>query len=72
MVPLAHTASLKNYLAVAQQLDLNPYHLLSRVGLSQTQLNDLKQRIPVDKAITLLEDSAQMSNCDVSGLHMAE
>lgn len=72
MVPLAHTASLKNYLAVAQQLDLNPYHLLSRVGLSQTQLNDLKQRIPVDKAITLLEDSAQMSNCDVFGLHMAE
>lgn len=72
MVPLAHTASLKNYLAVAQQLDLNPYHLLSRVGLSQTQLNDLKQRIPVDKAITLLEESAQMSNCDVFGLHMAE
>jgi len=72
MVPLAHTASLKNYLAVAQQLDVNPYPLLSRVGLSQTQIINDKQRIPVDKAISLLEESAQMSGCDVFGLHMAE
>ena len=72
MVPLAHTAMLKNYLDVSQQFNVNPYHLLSNVGLYQTQLNDSKQRISVDKAITLLEQSAQISGCEVFGLHMAE
>lgn len=72
MVPLAHTAMLKNYLNVSQQLDLNPYHLLSNVGLYPTQLNDPKLRISVDKAIQLLEQSAQESGCETFGLHMAE
>ena len=72
MIPLAHTAVLKNYLDVTQQFNVNPYPLLSGVGLCQTQLNDSKQRIPVDKAIALLEQSAQMSGCEAFGLHMAE
>jgi len=72
VVPLAHTAVLKNYLDVSQQLDLNPYHLLSSAGIYPAQLNDSKQRIPVDKAIALLEQSAQASGCEVFGLHMAE
>lgn len=72
MVPLAHTAMLKNYLNVSQQLNLNPYHLLSNVGLYPTQLNDPKLRISVDKAIQLLEQSAQESGCETFGLHMAE
>ncbi len=72
MVPLAHVAILKNYLDVSQQLDVNAHHLLSSVGLNLTQLNDTKQRIPVDKAIDLLEQSAQISGCEVFGLRMAE
>lgn len=72
MVPLAHVAVLKNYLDVSQQLDVNAHHLLSSVGLNLTQLNDTKQRIPVDKAIDLLEQSAQISGCEVFGLRMAE
>ncbi|OTG91186.1 AraC family transcriptional regulator [Acinetobacter sp. ANC 3832] len=72
MVPLAHAAVLKNYLDVSQQLDVNAHHLLSSVGLNLTQLNDTKQRIPVDKAIDLLEQSAQISGCEVFGLRMAE
>ncbi|MFW2078943.1 AraC family transcriptional regulator [Acinetobacter sp. ULE_I010] len=73
MVPLAHTAVLKNYVDVTQQLDINPYHLLSNVGLCPTQLSsNSKQRISVDKAVALLEQSAQMSGCEVFGLRMAE
>ncbi|OTG82296.1 AraC family transcriptional regulator [Acinetobacter sp. ANC 4648] len=72
MVPLAHTAVLKNYVDVTQQFNVNPYHLLSSVGLCPTQLNNTKQRIPVDKAVALLEQSAQISGCEVFGLHMAE
>ena len=51
MVPLAHAAVLKNYLDVSQQLDVNAHQLLSSVGLNLTQLNDTKQRIPVDKPL---------------------
>lgn len=72
MVPLAHAASLKNYLDVSQQFNINPYYLLSNVGLNQTLLKDLKQRIPADKAIELLEKSAQLSGCETFGLYMAE
>ena len=72
MVPLAHTAVLKNYLDVTQQFNINPYPLLSNVGLCQTQLYDSKQRIPVDKAIALLEQSAQITGCESFGLYMAE
>lgn len=72
MVPLAHTAVLKNYLDVMQKLNINPYPLLFSVGLRQDQLSDNKQRIPVDKAITLLELSAEISKCESFGLHMAE
>ncbi len=72
MVPLAHSAVLKNYINVTQQLELNAYHLLSDAGLSQNHLNDSKQRIPVEKAINLLEQSARLSGCDVFGLYMAE
>lgn len=72
MIPLAHRAVLTNYLDVTQLLEINAYQLLSSVGLSQAQLNDIKQRIPVDKAVALLEQSAQISGCDIFGLHMAE
>ena len=72
MVPLAHIAVLKNYFDVSQRLDLNPYHLLSSAGIYPAQLNDAKQRIPVDKAISLLEQSAYLSGCETFGLHMAE
>jgi len=72
VIPLAHTAVLKNYLNVSQQFNFNPYYLLSNAGLNPAQLNDPKQRIPVDKAIALLEQSAEISGCEVFGLLMAE
>lgn len=72
MVPLAHTAVLKNYLDVSRRLNLNPYQLLSSAEIYPAHLNDYKQRIPVDNAIRLLEKSAELSGCDVFGLYMAE
>lgn len=72
MVPLAHTAVLKNYLDVSQYFNLNPYPLLANVGLYPAQLIDPKMRISVDKAIELLEKSAIYSGCETFGLHMAE
>lgn len=72
MVPLAHTAVLKNYVDLTLQLEANPYHLLSDVGLCASQLNNSKYRIPVDKAITLLEESARITGCESFGLRMAE
>ena len=72
MVPLAHTAVLKNYMDISQQFNLNPYHLLSDAGIYPAQLKDSKQRISVDKAIRLLEQSAFDSHCEVFGLLMAE
>ncbi len=72
MVPLAHTAVLKNYMDISQQFNLNPYHLLSDAGIYPAQLKDSKQRISVDKAIQLLELSALNSHCDTFGLLMAE
>ncbi|QXW25010.1 AraC family transcriptional regulator [Acinetobacter johnsonii] len=72
MVPLAHTAVLKNYMDISQQFNLNPYHLLSDAGIYPAQLQDSKQRISVDKAIRLLEQSAVDSHCEVFGLLMAE
>lgn len=72
MVPLAHTAVLKNYLDVSQKLQLNPYQLLSKSGIYPAQLSDTKQRIAVDKAISVLEQSAHISGCEAFGLYMAE
>lgn len=72
MVPLAHTAVLKNYMDISQQFNLNPYHLLADAGIYPAQLKDSKQRISVDKAIHLLEKSALDSQCETFGLFMAE
>lgn len=72
MVALAHSAVLKNYFDVSHQLGMNTYPLLSSAGLCSNQLRDTKQRIPIDKAIHLLESSALLSGCQAFGLRMAE
>ncbi|WP_151751262.1 AraC family transcriptional regulator [Acinetobacter bereziniae] len=72
MIPLAHNAVLKNYIDITLQLGVNPYHLLSGVGLSESHINNPKYRIPVEKAVELVEQSAKLSNCEEFGLRMAE
>lgn len=72
MTKLVRAAVLTNYLETAQHLGLNPYNLLAGVGLNKTMLQDPEQRIPVDAAVRLLEDSAAASGCQNFGLSMAE
>lgn len=72
MTTLVRAAVLTNYLEVAQHLGLKPQTLLNDVGLSKTQLQDPEQRIPIDAAVRLLENSATASGCLTFGLRMAE
>ncbi len=72
MTALARAAVLTNYQEVARHLGLNALSLLARFGLSQSQLDDPNQRIPVAAAVNLLEESARVSGCESFGLRMAE
>lgn len=72
MTAQARSAVLTNYLEVARQYGLNTHALMSRAGLSQVVLSDPEQRIPVEAAITLMEESARESGCETLGLRMAE
>jgi AraC-like DNA-binding protein len=72
MTIMVRAAVLANYQEVAQRLGLNTYSQLSQVGLSSTIFSNPEQRIPVDAAVALLEETAQTSGCMNFGLLMAE
>ncbi len=72
MTTMVRAAVLTNYIEVAQHLGLQPQTMLARVGLSRALLQDPEQRIPVDAAVRLLEDSATASGCQNFGLRIAE
>lgn len=72
MTAQARSAVLTNYLEVARQYGLNTHALMSKAGLNQAVLSDPEQRIPVEAAITLMEESARESGCETFGLRMAE
>ncbi|WP_369959763.1 AraC family transcriptional regulator [Pseudomonas benzenivorans] len=72
MSTMVRAAVLTNYIEVAQHLGLQPQTMLTQVGLSRALLQDPEQRIPVEAAVRLLEDSAAASGCQSFGLHMAE
>jgi AraC-like DNA-binding protein len=69
---MVRAAVLANYLEVAQRLGLNPQQQLNKVGLSGTIFSNPEQRIPIDAAVALLEESARDSGCMNFGLLMAE
>ncbi|RBJ70286.1 AraC family transcriptional regulator, partial [Pseudomonas sp. MWU12-2534b] len=72
MPKLVRAAVLTNYLEVTQYLGFNPRDVLAGVGLSKAQLQAPEQRIAIDAAVRLLEDSAAASGCQNFGLSMAE
>lgn len=72
MTALARAAVLTNYLEVARNLGLNGPRLLAEVGLNTAVVEDPQQRISVALAISLIEESARLSQCDTFGLRMAE
>lgn len=72
MPTLFRAAALTNYFEVAEHLGLNPQPLLSKAGISRSQLADPEHRIPAAITLALLEESAQSSDCITFGLRMAE
>lgn len=68
----ARVAVLSQYLEVAERLGFNPVPALRKVGLSKAMLANREQKIPIDTAIALLEESASMSGCEAFGLMMAD
>ncbi|WP_212624884.1 AraC family transcriptional regulator [Pseudomonas sp. PP3] len=72
MPKLVRAAVLTKYLEVTQDLGFNPCDIMTVVGLSKSQLRVPENRIPIDSAVRLLEDSAVASGCQTLGLRMAE
>lgn len=72
MTKLVRAAVLTNYLEVTQYLGFNPREVLASVGLNPALLKAPEQRIPIDTAVRLLEDTAAASGCQNFGLSMAE
>ena len=69
---LIRTASLTNFFEVARSVGLDPYRMLTDVGLSTSVLNEPDLRIPAERVSVLLEASVKASGIDNIGLRMAE
>jgi AraC-like DNA-binding protein len=66
------SGALTNYAKVAQQLGLDFQPLLKKVRLSKAMLEDPERRISATAAMTLLEESARLTQCPTFGLRIAE
>lgn len=69
---LVRAAALTGYFEVARELRLDVVPLLRKTGLSRSMMTDPEQMLPAPAVITLLEESARVSNCASYGLQMAE
>ncbi|WP_432260942.1 AraC family transcriptional regulator [Cupriavidus sp. TMH.W2] len=72
MGTLIRTGVLTNYFKVARQLGLEPQPLLRKLGLSSEMLADPEHWISGSGAVTLLEESARLTQCPTFGLRMAD
>lgn len=72
MATLIRTGVLRNYFKVAQQLGLEPQPLLRKLRLSREMLADPDHWISGSGAVTLLEESARITQCPTFGLRMAD
>lgn len=63
---------LTGYFEVARQIGFNPRTVLPKFGLTRTLLENRDQQILLDKAVGMLEATAQESGYMGFGLHMAE
>ncbi len=69
---LVRAAALTGYFEVAEEFGLNTMSLLRRAGLTRSMLRNPEQPIPALAAFTLLESSAEQSDCSTFGLRMVE
>ncbi|NHO65723.1 AraC family transcriptional regulator [Aestuariicella hydrocarbonica] len=72
MTTQMRAAVLNNYSELCRHLGLNPQLLLGEVGLTPALLADQDNRISATAVVSLLEKSAQASNCLTFGLRLAE
>lgn len=72
MGTLMRTGTLTNYFKVAQQLDFDPQPLLRKLGLTKEMLADPECLIPGSASVTLLKESARLTQCPTFGLRVAE
>jgi AraC-like DNA-binding protein len=72
MGTLIRTGVLTHYFKVARQLGLEPQPLLRKLGLSSEMLADPEHWISGSAAVTLLEESARITQCPIFGLRMAD
>jgi AraC-like DNA-binding protein len=72
MPKLVRSASLTNYVEVAQSVGLDPDRMLARFGLFRHSLSNPDLKIPEEAVRGLLEGSATAARIDDFGLRMAE
>jgi AraC-like DNA-binding protein len=72
MTKLVRSASLTNYLEVAQSAGLDPDRMLRRFGLARHSLDNPDLKISEDAVRGLLEASAEAAGIEDFGLRMAE
>src|SRR5687768_11042024 len=65
-------AALSHYADTAAELGLDARAMLRRLGIDSRILTEGELRFPADKAIELLETSAQATGCETFGLRMTE
>ena len=72
MTPTVRGATLSNYAEVAAQAGLDAGALLRRFGIDRRALAEPDMRLPAQRVVDLLEESAAASDCHNFGLRMAE
>jgi AraC-like DNA-binding protein len=71
MAELVRVAALTGYFQTMESLGADPTPLLREVGLTRSLLSDSEQMISAMAAVTLLERSAEVSQCRTFGLRMS-
>ena len=72
MPHLIRSASLTDYLEVAQSVGLDPYRMVDAVGLPRDCLRDPDVKVPLAAVARLLESSAKAAGIDNFGLRLSE
>lgn len=72
MPHVIRSASLTDYIEVAQSVGLDPYRMVDAIGLPRECLRDPDVKIPLAAVARLLESSAKAAGIDNFGLRLSE
>ena len=65
-------AMMMDYVPVALEVGLDPYHILADIGVSPSQLRNPEERLPRGAIASILERSAMEANCPHFAMLIAE